>query len=263
MALLERLAPSDAERADIEWTSKSVLGQVALASGRHVEAHECITAAIEAARRLGTATRHAVAELLAADVGCLVALGALEEASRQLERVVEIADELAVPTLHGLTARAQGVVAAAEGDSGAALNHLERAVELFEALPAPWPFEHARTLFMLGGVQRRARQKLAARRTLERALEMFERLGARLWAEKTRAELSQISGRPSRPGALTATEQSVAHLVASGHSNVEVAHELFLSPKTVEWNLSKIYKKLHVRSRTELAAKLSKQAASR
>lgn len=99
-------------------------------------------------------------------------------------------------------------------------------------------------------------------KTLERALETFERLGARLWVEKTRAELRQISGRSTRSGVLTATEQSVAGLVADGRSNIEVARELFISPKTVEWNLSKIYKKLHVRSRAELAAKFAKRAAT-
>jgi DNA-binding NarL/FixJ family response regulator len=135
-------------------------------------------------------------------------------------------------------------------------------VESFEELAAPWPFEHARTLVTLGGVQRRAGQKLASRKTLGQALAIFEGLGARLWAEKTRAELRQISGRPTRSGALTATEQGIARLVATGHSNAEVAHELFISPKTVEWNLSKIYKKLRVRSRTELAAKLAKLPVS-
>lgn len=263
MALLERLTPSEMERAEMEWMTESVLGQIALVSGRHAQAHECITAALEVARQFGTDTKHAVAELLAADIGCLVALGALEEASRELADLVEMTDALAIPALQGITARAQGIVAAAQGDSAAALHHLERARESFETLATPWPFEHARTLLMLGGVQRRARQKLAARRTLERALELFDHLGARLWAEKTRAELLQFGGRPARSGALTVTEQSVAQLVAAGHSNAEVAHELFISPKTVEWNLSKIYKKLHVRSRTELAAKLAKQAASR
>jgi DNA-binding CsgD family transcriptional regulator len=58
---------------------------------------------------------------------------------------------------------------------------------------------------------------------------------------------------------LTETERRVAETVAAGHSNAEAAHALFMSPKTVEWNLSKIYKKLHVRSRAELAAKLVNQ----
>ena len=267
MALLNRIALSNQERAEIEWLANWMFGQIAAVSERHADAHDCFMAAIEVAegaehrvrdRKPGTAA----AVLLAADIGCLVALGALEEASRELEELVGMTDALALPRLYGFTARAQGLVAAAEGDSAAAVRHLERARESFEALPAPWPFEHAITLLMLGGVQRRARQRLAARRTLERALEIFEHLGARLWAEKTRAELRQISGRPSRPGALTPTEQNVADLVAAGHSNVEVAHELFMSPKTVEWNLSKIYKKLRVRSRTELAAKLAKQPVS-
>ncbi len=263
MALIERLAPPEVERAQIEVLSKSVLGQVAAISGRNADAHEWFTAAIEACQPLGKLLEHAAAELRAADISCLVALGALEDAARQLERLLEFADPLGIPTLAGCVARAQGLVAAAEGDSTAALRYLERAVECYEGLQSPWPFEHARTLLMLGGVQRRAQQKLAARRTLECALEIFERLGARLWAEKTRAELRQISGRPTRSGALTATEQTVAELVAAGNSNVEVARELFMSPKTVEWNLSKIYKKLHVRSRAELAARFAKQAASR
>jgi DNA-binding CsgD family transcriptional regulator len=115
---------------------------------------------------------------------------------------------------------------------------------------------------MLGGTQRRARQKQAARMTLGRALGIFERLGACLWAEKTRAELRRLGGRPSRRTALTAAERSIADLVAAGRSNADVAHELFISPKTVEWNLSKIYRKLHVRSRAELAAKFAKKQAT-
>jgi DNA-binding CsgD family transcriptional regulator len=262
-ALLEGLAPSEAERATVEVLAMGVFGQIAEVSGRHAEAHEWATAVIKVDEQLGGIFEPALAEWLAADIGCLVALGALEEAARQLERLVEFTDPLGIPTLGGFVARAQGLVAAAEGDSAAAIRYLERAVDCFERLQSPWPFEHGRTLLMFGGVQQRARQKLAARRTLERALEIFEGLGARLWAEKTRAELRKISGRPSRSGALTATEQNVAELVAAGYSNARVARELVMSPKTVEWNLSKIYKKLHVRSRAELAAKFAKQAASR
>ena len=68
-----------------------------------------------------------------------------------------------------------------------------------------------------------------------------------------------IGGRPSVRGTLTPTEQRVADLVAQGRSNNEVAHALSMSAKTVEWNLTKIYRKLHVASRTELAAKLAKR----
>ncbi len=264
--LLEHLPWSEAERmgldtAGVEALAFSVFGRIEQVSGRYAEAHTWFTADIEILQRLEL--REWLAQTLDSDIGCLVMMGALEDASRQLEALLELSDVLQDRVTNAFAARTQGLVAAAEGDSAGALRHLERAVEVFETLQLPWPFEHAITLLMLGGVERRARQKLAARQTLERALEIFERLGARLWAEKTRAELRQISGRPSRSSGLTGTEASVAELVAAGHSNVEVAHELFMSPKTVEWNLSKIYKKLHVRSRAELAANLAKKAAAR
>jgi ATP/maltotriose-dependent transcriptional regulator MalT len=263
MALLERIAASDVERRAIEGLIESVLGQIAAALGRNAEAHERTTAAIEITQQLGKMSEPALAELLAGDVVCLVALGALDEAAQQLERLVELTTTLEMPDLKGFVARAQGLVAAAQGDSVAALRYLEAAVESFETLRSPWPFQHAMTLLMLGEMERRARRKLAARETLGRALEIFDLLGARLWAEKTRAELRRISGRPARSSNLTAIEQRVADLVAGGRSNAEVAYELSISPKTVEWNLSKIYKKLHVRSRTELAGKLAqKQAVS-
>jgi DNA-binding CsgD family transcriptional regulator len=95
-----------------------------------------------------------------------------------------------------------------------------------------------------------------AREALERALAIFERLGARLDVERTRAERARIGGRSTAAGGLTATEQRIAELVAAGRSNAEVAKELVVSPRTVEWNLSKIYRKLRVRSRAELTAKL-------
>jgi DNA-binding CsgD family transcriptional regulator len=263
LALLEGLASSEAALAAfdgrvVEGLAKSILGRIAAMAGRHGEAHHWLAADIEILRRLGL--RDALAESLGDDIASLLALGDFDEASRALRDLDELAEVLGTP-IDALAARAHGLVAAAGGDAAAAVGHLARALELLEALPAPWPFEVARTLLALGGVQRRARQKLTARKTLERALAIFESLGARLWAEKTRAELRQVAGRPSRTDALTATEQSVANLVAKGRSNAEVAHDLFMSPKTVEWNLSKIYKKLHVRSRAELAAKLAKHQA--
>jgi DNA-binding NarL/FixJ family response regulator len=109
-------------------------------------------------------------------------------------------------------------------------------------------------------MQRRRRRRTRARQLPTEALEVFERLGSRAWAKRARAELSQLGGRQPQGGTLTPTERQIAALVARGRSNPEVARELFISAKTVEWNLSKIYRKLHVCSRTELAVKLSRSA---
>ena len=243
--------------------AKSLLGRAAALSERYDEAHEWFRGEIEHLRELAATTSPArmwLVEDLARDVEALVALGDIGAAAAEVEELVALAPEL--PPMQALVARSQGLLAAARRQLPDAQNHLRRSLELLESTPSPWLFEIGGTLFALGKVQRSARQKRAARESFERALEIFEHLGARLWVDKARAELGRISGRPSRPGALTAMERRVAELVAGGHSNAEVARELFLSPKTVEWNLSKVYKKLHVRSRTELAAKLSKQLSA-
>jgi DNA-binding CsgD family transcriptional regulator len=98
--------------------------------------------------------------------------------------------------------------------------------------------------------------KRSARELLERARDIFDELGAVMWADKTRSELARIGGRAPSPDALTATEAEVARLVAQGLTNREVADALFVSPHTVNANLRRVYRKLQVRSRTELAHKL-------
>ena len=83
-------------------------------------------------------------------------------------------------------------------------------------------------------------------------------LGAPLWAAKARSELGRIGGRRAPAhGALSETEAQIAALAAAGRTNAEIAAELVISPKTVKWNLSKLYRKLGVRSRTELAGALA------
>jgi DNA-binding NarL/FixJ family response regulator len=118
------------------------------------------------------------------------------------------------------------------------------------------PFERARTLLALGQTQRRAKQRRAARESLGEALTLFDGLGSLLWADRTRVELARIGGRAAGNGELTPTERRVAELVADGRSNKEAAAELFVSVKAVEANLSRVYAKLGVRSRSELARKL-------
>jgi hypothetical protein len=85
------------------------------------------------------------------------------------------------------------------------------------------PFERGRTLFALGSLERRAKQKRVAREALEAGLAVFEQLGARLWAARARSELSLISGRAPASEALTGAELRVAELVAHGSTNREVA----------------------------------------
>jgi DNA-binding CsgD family transcriptional regulator len=96
---------------------------------------------------------------------------------------------------------------------------------------------------------------------LEEARATFEGIGAALWVARAENELSRIGGRAQAPRGLTPTEERIARLVATGKSNHEVAAALFVSPKTVEWNLSKVYKKLRVSSRAELAARFAKRPA--
>jgi DNA-binding CsgD family transcriptional regulator len=121
------------------------------------------------------------------------------------------------------------------------------------------PFELGRTLLAKGQAFRRQKQWRSARDSLDRSLEIFERLGAALWADKASTEIARIGGRSPGPIDLTPTEQEVADLVGSGLTNREVANALFLSVSTVEANLRRIYRKLDVRSRTELSRKLSER----
>jgi DNA-binding CsgD family transcriptional regulator len=120
------------------------------------------------------------------------------------------------------------------------------------------PFERARTELVYGEFLRRARHRVDAREHLHAALDTFETLGARLWAERAQVELrgSGETARkrdPSTRGELTAQELQIARFVSEGLSNREVAAQLFLSPRTVEFHLRNVFRKLGITSRTQLA----------
>lgn len=155
-----------------------------------------------------------------------------------------------------VSARTRGLVHAARGDFDDAFAGFDES--LAEHARTEDPFQHARTLLALGTTQRRAKRRRAARETLEHALAAFERLPAPLWAEKARAELARIGGRVPSRGELTEAERRIAALVAEGRSNREVAAALFLTEHTVETALSRVYRKLGVRSRAELASRLAR-----
>jgi DNA-binding CsgD family transcriptional regulator len=185
------------------------------------------------------------------DVEALVALGDLHAAVAHLERFEEHGRRLGRSSALAASYRCRGLLAAAAGSLDESLLQFQQTLDELEQLPLP--FERARTLLALGSVQRRARQRRAARKTLEEAHRLFDDLGASLWSERTKAELGRISGRPPSTGELTASERRVAELVAEGRTNKQVAATLHLTERTVEGTLSRVYAKLGIRSRTELA----------
>ena len=124
------------------------------------------------------------------------------------------------------------------------------------------PFEQARTELYYGELLRRHGRRVDAREQLRSALSTFERLGAEPWVARARAELAATGERLRSQEArltdeLTSQELQVARIVSSGVTNKEAAAALFLTPKTIEFHLSKIYRKLDVRSRTALARRLA------
>ena len=162
-----------------------------------------------------------------------------------------------VPTPWAIAAayRCRGLIESAGGQPEAALVQLDRALAIHADVERP--FDRARTLLALGAVQRRAKQRARRARRSSRALAVFEELGAALWAERARAEIARLGGRRARDrDELTETERRISELAADGRSNREIAGELFVSERTVEANLTRAYRKLGVRSRTELARRL-------
>jgi DNA-binding CsgD family transcriptional regulator len=148
--------------------------------------------------------------------------------------------------------RCQALLSAARGDVDEALSVLRKIVE---QPGSECPFEAARSRLALGQVYRRAGYKRLASEALSAAAIAFEELGIPRWAERARDEADRAGLHPTT-STLTQTERRVAELVGSGRSNQETAAELFMSVKTVEANLTRIYRKLSVRSRTELANRL-------
>lgn len=120
-------------------------------------------------------------------------------------------------------------------------------------------FDRARTLLLLGRAQRRRKKWAAARSALDQAAAAFDEIGSPGWLEEARAELERVGARrPAGAGELSPAEQRVAELAADGLANKEIARTLFVSVKTVEGHLSRVYTKLGVRSRAQLPRRLDR-----
>jgi DNA-binding CsgD family transcriptional regulator len=186
-------------------------------------------------------------------IEALIAVGRLEEADAALAEWERLGRELDRPFALATAARACGLLAAARGDFAAAVQSFQNAVAHHERLPVP--HERARTLLAFGSTLRRVGRRRDARAALEVARATFEQIGSPLWATRAKAEAGRVGGRAPAGDELTPTERQVAELVAEGRSNREVADALFITVRTVESNLTRIYSKLRLRSRSELAAR--------
>jgi DNA-binding CsgD family transcriptional regulator len=182
-----------------------------------------------------------------------VRAGELDAAAAWLEAFEPWALGSGAPWGQAVALHCRALLAAEQGE---AERLFQAALDMHER--AGRPFERARTELALGECLRRARRRAEARAYLRAALERFEALGAAAWAERTRGEL-RASGQtarrrdPSTLDQLTAQEVHIAQLVAEGHTNRDVAGQLFLSPRTIEFHLRNVFRKLGISSRTELA----------
>jgi DNA-binding CsgD family transcriptional regulator len=196
------------------------------------------------------------------EIEALVELGNLDRAEPLVRWLEERSAALDRGWARAAAGRCRALVSAARGDIDAALTALEEALAQHDR--CTMPFERARTLLVLGRVQRRRGARGQARVTLDEALIAFQQFGAPLWAERARLEIERLGQRASSPDALTPAEIRIAELAASGLANAEIANRMFLSTKAVEANLTRVYRKVGIRSRGGLARALERlsQAAN-
>jgi DNA-binding CsgD family transcriptional regulator/tetratricopeptide (TPR) repeat protein len=186
-------------------------------------------------------------------VEAMIALGRVDEATPLVEALEMHAVELDRPWMLAVGARCRSMLQAAGGELVEAEATLQRALVHHDRLPMP--YERARTQLFLGQVLRRQRRKNLAASTLREAFHTFTELGMPLWANRVGAELKRTDAPRANDSDLTPAELRVARLAASGMTNKDIASALFISPKTVEHNLSSVYRKLAVRTRAELASR--------
>ena len=227
-----------------------MIGFLELSLGRHTEAAERLRPIPDALADRGWC-EPSVSRALPDVIEALTALGRIDEAAIFLDRLEKQACTTGSTWARALAYRSRALVSTAEGDYPTATAAFDDA--LGEHTQLPEPFERARTLLHYGVMLRRTKQRRRARELLASALTIFEELGATLWAERVRAELARIGGRAPSTGQLTPVEERIVALVSEGRTNREVGAVLNLSARTVEGHLSRVYGKLGLRSRVELA----------
>ncbi len=236
----------------------SVLGFIAVSLDDAWAAHSHLghLAQVVSAAGLGDPS---VVKFLPDEIEALAALGEVDLARSFTRQLEQHGKSLGRPWALAAAARCYAHLAGLDGDLEGARAVCEQALSQHKRLSMP--FELGRTLLIKGMIERRGSLQPTARTTFGQALAIFEHLGAPLWAAKADRELSKIAVRAPVNG-LTETEGRVAGLVTQGHTNREVAAEMFVTENTVQTHIRHIFQKLGVRSRTELTALLLAAPAS-
>lgn len=234
-------------------------GEAALAGGRATDAIEILRPLHEMAENNGIG-EPGVLPYAPDLIEALTRAGHAAEAMDLLDAFERSAEALDRRWALAAAARCRGLLA----DAGEVAATFERSLSVGD--DAGWsPFQRARTLLLYGERLRRGRRRIDARIPLREATAIFDGLGARAWSERALGEL-QASGESiarrdaTAPEKLTPQELQIALRVAEGRSNRDIATALYLSPKTVEFHLTRVYRKLDVNSRAELIRLMARQA---
>ena len=182
----------------------------------------------------------------------LILTGRIEEADEITTRAEERAAQSGIGSLHAKLAVPRAGILMHRGDIEGGIRRFDEALELIETLTMP--SYQARILYEYGRVLRRLGRRRKADEVFARAGEVFAAMGATEFVNRCNRErrAGGLGTRTTGAGGLTPQEEEIAKLVAEGATNREVARELFLSSKTVEYHLTRVYRKLGVRTRNEL-----------
>ncbi|OBJ61595.1 AAA family ATPase [Mycobacterium sp. 1423905.2] len=232
-----------------EWPA-TLAGFIGVSCGDYHEALSALEPLLPMVQIFPDASEVITSSFVPEAVEAMVGLGRLDDAEPLIDTLERNGRRLDRAWTLALAARCRAMLQAGRGELAAATATAE--VALAEHQRLPMPFEHARTQLLLGQLQRRQRQRDNAVATLQEALRTFEQLGTRAWSERAQAELARCRSGKRPSTSLTPTEKRVADLALSGMTNQDIAAAMFISPKTVEVNLTHVYRKLKIRSRTEL-----------
>lgn len=246
----------------LEWPAGTIwplwaLGLAQLAAGHPAEVDTALGPLAQMLPSMG-AGDPVLGVFIPDEIEALIEIGDLDRAEALLEWFEGRAAELDRPWALATAGRCRSLMLSARGDHEGAVEVLERAISYHDRVEMP--LERARTVLVLGRILRRMGSRAAAKEILTEAEDVFAQLGARMWRTRAEEELSRLGARRKSADKLSPTETLIANLAASGLSNQEIAERAHLTSKTVEANLTRVYRKLGIRSRGGLARALDTTA---